>query len=321
MLDLLLGVGLLVALFRGYRTGLLRGALGLVVMVVAILVGYRAGPAGAAFVGSWTGTDPLAARIIGSVVVFLAVLAGGTLAARRSVAILGPLRPVDRIAGAVLSGAWFVVVAVLLLLLAGATPNLPARLRALVSDSHAAGAVLSQGNAVTPVVSRVLGDRLLESFVNINRLAGRGQVVIEGEERVAIPLETSWELADGPEQARVLFENLNLARIEEGVAAVAWSAALAEVAGGHGREMYEDGYFSHVSPVTGTVDERLEARGIPFRVVGENLALSPTVATVHEGLLASSAHRATMLDPRFTRVGVSALEGPLGLMVVQVFSG
>ena len=321
MLDLLLGVGLLVALVRGYRSGLLRGALGLVVMVVAIFVGYRAGPAGAAFVGSWTGTDPLAARLIGSVVVFVVVLAGGTLVARRSVAVLGPLRPLDRIAGAMLSGAWFVVVAVLLLLLAGATPNLPDRLRALVSDSHAAGAVLSQGNAVTPTVSRLLGDRLLESFVNLNRLAGRGQVVIEGEERVAIPLEASWELADGPEQARVLFENLNLARIEEGVAAVAWSAALAEVAGGHGREMYEDGYFSHVSPVTGTVDERLEARGIPFRVVGENLALSPTAATVHEGLLASSPHRATMLDPRFTRVGVSALEGPLGLMVVQVFSG
>ena len=321
MLDLLLGVGLLVALVRGYRSGLLRGALGLVVMVVAIFVGYRAGPAGAAFVGSWTGTDPLAARLIGSVVVFVVVLAGGTLVARRSVAVLGPLRPVDRIAGAVLSGAWFIVVAVLLLLLAGATSNLPDRLRALVSDSRAAGAVLSEGNAVTPTVSRLLGDRLLESFVNLNRLAGRGQVVIEGEERVAIPLEASWELADGPEQARALFEDLNLARIEEGVAALAWSAALAEVAGGHGREMYEDGYFSHASPVTGTVDERLEARGIPFRVVGENLALSPTAATVHEGLLASSPHRATMLDPRFTRVGVSALEGPLGLMVVQVFSG
>ena len=293
----------------------------MVVLVAAIFLGYRSGPAGAVIVGSWTGAGPLMARVIASIVVLLVILVGGTLVARRLVVALGPLRTLDRIAGSLLSGAWFVVLAVLLLLLAGATPNLPARVEGLVSGSRAAGVVMSEGTAVTPAVSRLLGDRMIESFVNINRLVGRGQVVIAGEDRVDIPLVTSRELADRPDSARELFEKLNLARIEEGVAAVAWSAALADVAGGHGREMYEDGYFSHLSPINGSVDGRLEAEGIPFRLVGENLALSPTVAGVHEGLLASPSHRATMLDPRFTRVGVSALEGPLGLMVVQVFSG
>ena len=321
MLDLLLGVGLLAALIRGYRRGFLRGVVGLAVMVTAILVAYRTGPSGAVIVESWTGSGPLTARVIGSVVVFLVILVGGTLIAKRLVVVLGPLRPLDRIAGSLVSGAWFVVLSGLLLLLAGATPNLPGRVEGFLSGSRAAGVVISEGTAVTPAVSRLLGDRLLESFVNINRLVGRGQVVIEGEDRVNIPPVTSGELADRSDSARELFEKLNLARIEEGVAAMAWSAALAEVAGGHGREMYEEGYLSHISPVTGSVDGRLEAEGIPFRVVGENLALSPTVASVHEGLSASPSHRATMLDPRFTRVGVSVLEGPLGLMVVQVFSG
>jgi len=37
-------------------------------------------------------------------------------------------------------------------------------------------------------------------------------------------------------------------------------------------------------------------------------------------LMASPGHRQNMLDDRFTRVGISAVEGPLGVMVVQVFS-
>ena len=174
---------------------------------------------------------------------------------------------------------------------------------------------------VTPVVSRLLGDRTLESLVNINRLVGRSQVVIEGDHSVELPVADSRELVERPDSARELFAKINLARIEQGVGTVAWSEALADVAGGHGREMYEQGYFSHNSPAAGSLDDRLDASGIPVRAAGENLALSPTVSSVHEGLLSSESHRATMLDPRFTRVGVAALEGPLGLMVVQVFTG
>ena len=319
MLDLVLGVGLLFAVILGYRRGFLQGVVGLGVMVAAILVGYRTGPASSAFVGSWTGAGPTMSRWIGSVAVFLVILIGGSLMARKLGVLPGPLRPLDRIAGSLVSGAWFIALATLLLLMVGALPTLTPRFQGILSDSRAAGVVTARGEAITPAISRLLGDRLLETSVNINRLLGRRHVVIEGEERVDIPLVTAAGLAERPGSARELFEKLNMARIEEGIAAVAWSAALADVAGRHGREMYEDGYFSHVSSATGTVDGRLEAEGIPFRVVGENLALSPTVDSVHEGLLASPSHRATMLDGRFTRVGISALEGPLGLMVVQVF--
>ena len=321
MLDLILGLGLLAALIRGYRHGFLRGLIELGGFVVAVLVGYRAGPAAGVVIESWSGADPLAARVIGSVTVFAVILAGAMLVARRLVWVPAPLRPLDRIAGAVASGAWFTVLAVLLLILAGAVPVLPGRIDGLLSGSRAARVVISEGAAVTPVVSRLLGDRVIESLVNINRLVGRSHVVIEGDDSVDLPVAGSRQLVERPDSARELFAKINLARIEEGVGAVAWSVALTDVAGGHGREMYEQGYFSHLSPKAGSLDDRLYESGIPFRAAGENLALSPTVSSVHEGLLSSASHRATMLDPRFTRVGVSAVEGPLGLMVVQVFTG
>ena len=67
--------------------------------------------------------------------------------------------------------------------------------------------------------------------------------------------------------------------------------------------------------------DRLAAQDIPFLIAGENLALNPTVDGVHDGLALSPGHSAAMLEPRFTRVGISAHDGPLGLMVAQVFTG
>ena len=136
---------------------------------------------------------------------------------------LGPVRTFDRVAGSLVSGAWFVVVAVLLLLLATAAPTLSPRVEGLVAGSRVAGLVASEGAPVTSAVSRLLGDRLLESFVNINRLVGKSQVVIEGADRVDITMATPPDLVDRPGSARELFENINLARIEEEVATVAWS--------------------------------------------------------------------------------------------------
>lgn len=321
MLDFLLGSGFLLALVRGCIRGFVRGAISLLVMLAAVWLGYRSGPSIAEFMQSWSGAGPIAARVTGSLLVFAAVLVAGAFVAHRFVGLLGPLRVFDRIAGSLVAGIWYVVVVTLVILLAGAAPNLPGIAQGLLSGSRVAVLVKADRAPVIPAVSRLLGDRTLESFVNLNRLVGQSRVVIEGADRVEIPLIEPGEIHDRPESARALFEKLNVARFEEGVAVLSWSAALAGVAGRHGEEMYEEGYFSHLSPSTGSVDRRVREQGIPFRVLGENLALSPTVDSVHVGLLGSASHRATMLDPRFSRVGISALEGPLGLMVVEVFSG
>lgn len=321
MLDFLLGGGLIFALFRGYSRGFIRGVLGLLVTAAAIWFGYRAGPLLTGIVQSWSGAGPIAGRIIGSVVVFGAILVGGTFIVQRSLSLLGPRRMLDRMAGALVSGVLYLMLVILLILMASSIPNLFPGAEGLLSASRAARLVTAAEAPVAPVVSRLVGDRVIESLVNLNRLVGRSQVVVEAGDRVDIPRIRGLDLQDRPEPAWELLERVNKARFEEGIPVLSWSGALADVAGRHGREMYQEGYFSHVSPITGSVDQRLEAVGIPFLVVGENLALSPTVDSVHQGLVASPAHRATMLDPRFKRVGISVVEGPLGLMVVQVFSG
>ena len=360
MLDILVLSGLGLALVLGYRRGLLSAAAGLVVLSVGIVVGYRVGPVGQGVVESWTGASPLTSRFIASAVVFLVVFLAGRLLIRQILVLSGPLRLLDQIGGALVSAAAFVVVAGLLILAIASAPYLPAGVGQVLDQSRAVALVTSEGPRFTPGISRLLGDRILESYLNLRRLSeespalldgvddvvdvGGGGVdtspvgevvedlavpvvqlldrlvVIEGDERVEIR-PAGEPVEDRPDLAIQLLDRLNLLRIEEGEEPLAWSAALAEIAAGHGVEMYAEGYFSHVSPVTGSVGDRLEDQGIPFRIAGENLALNPTVDGVHGGLVASPSHRSTLLETRFTRVGISVYDGPLGLMVVQVFTG
>ena len=87
----------------------------------------------------------------------------------------------------------------------------------------------------------------------------------------------------------------------------------------YAEEMYVGGFFAHDSARTGDVGDRLRTAGIRFGVAGENLALAPNVSAVHSGLMNSPGHRANILHGEFTHVGIGVVEGPIGLMVVQVF--
>jgi uncharacterized protein YkwD len=69
------------------------------------------------------------------------------------------------------------------------------------------------------------------------------------------------------------------------------------------------------------VGDRLEAVEIPYSLAGENLALAATTTQVHDGLMGSPGHRENILRPEFRRAGVAVVDGPLGLMTVQVFTG
>ena len=319
MIDFLLGVALVVVLYRGYRRGFIREATGFALLVVGAVVAFRTGTATGAFFESWTGASPLIARMMGGFTVFFLIQGLGSFLIARFVHMAGPARLVDRMAGMALAGLWFVVGATMLMLVASAVP-FSGTLGEQIEDSRAVELVAGDESALKRGFSALVGDRVLEALVNLNQLIGDQHVVIEGAETVQIP-ESANGLSDAKDAAREVFDLLNLARIDAGSDPLAWSAALADVGLAHGLEMYEEGYFSHVSPATGTVADRVGAVGIPYRLVGENLALSPTPESVHEGLFDSPSHRANMLDDRFTRVGVAAVEGPLGLMVVQVFTG
>jgi uncharacterized protein YkwD len=96
--------------------------------------------------------------------------------------------------------------------------------------------------------------------------------------------------------------------------------ALAAIARGHSLDMRAGGFFGHRSPTTGDVVDRMAAARYRATSSGENLARNDSLAEAQAALMASVGHRANIVDPRFTHVGVAAVRVDGDWLVTQVFA-
>lgn len=90
----------------------------------------------------------------------------------------------------------------------------------------------------------------------------------------------------------------------------------------YSREMITYGFFSHTSPVSGELLNRITKVSIPdgWTLAGENLAGAPTVEAAFQGLMESPSHKANILEPKYTRVGIGVIDGgPYGKIFTQEF--
>jgi len=131
-----------------------------------------------------------------------------------------------------------------------------------------------------------------------------------------------------PTQKEALFLSLaNSERSLNGARVLTWDATLCDAARQHSREMAELSYFDHLSPVRGleTPADRWEKSNpsTPAEyTIGENLfyGTEPDAAWGHKSLMASPHHRANLLNPAYTRVGIGVFIAPDGRMwVTQMF--
>ena len=120
---------------------------------------------------------------------------------------------------------------------------------------------------------------------------------------------------------------LNAERAAAGLPALAVDADLVAIARTRSGDMAAKGYFSHTSPDGQTAFTLLDQLGIPYSWAGENLArnnypLTETVAVAIRDLMASPPHRANILNPNYTRLGVGHAEGSNGMhYYTMVFVG
>lgn len=111
---------------------------------------------------------------------------------------------------------------------------------------------------------------------------------------------------------RALLELMNRTREEAGVGAVRPHEELREVALAHSRDMVENDFIGHASPTTGTAAERVRRAGIRSGLVLENIGRGYSAAEIHRGLLESPGHRANLVNPDVSRVGIGVVAQPEG---------
>ena len=95
---------------------------------------------------------------------------------------------------------------------------------------------------------------------------------------------------------------------------------LSRVARYKSQDMKDNKYFAHNSPVYGTPFQMMKSFGITYKTAGENIAKGQaTPQAVVNAWMNSSGHRANILNPSYTHIGVGYVAG--GNYWTQMFIG
>ncbi|MEU9560110.1 CAP domain-containing protein [Streptomyces fumanus] len=115
----------------------------------------------------------------------------------------------------------------------------------------------------------------------------------------------------------------NRRRTGAGLPPLAADPRLTAAAQAHSADMVARDFYAHTDPDGGRPWDRAGAAGAPHRTVGENIACGQrSPADVVEGWMNSPGHRANILKPDFTHIGVGlAGGGRAGTYWTQVFGG
>lgn len=135
------------------------------------------------------------------------------------------------------------------------------------------------------------------------------ELVYRGKLMSQEPLsESEWrQVEEGTEKQ--IFDITNILRERFEVTRLSWDEETAKVAFQHSEDMEKNQFFSHSSPHSGELTDRLDAQDINYKMAGENLAVQyiDGPAAV-EGWLNSEAHRNILLEIEFTHLGVGVYQ-------------
>src|SRR5215813_13675413 len=106
-------------------------------------------------------------------------------------------------------------------------------------------------------------------------------------------------------EEKFLFDAVNHDRAEQNLPPVKWDANLAAAARAHVRQMAEHNRIAHQFSGEPDLTKRAHAAGAHFSEIAENVAESYSVSQLHIAWMTSPPHRANILNPRLTAVGIA----------------
>jgi hypothetical protein len=121
---------------------------------------------------------------------------------------------------------------------------------------------------------------------------------------------------------QLMLNLVNKERRANGLNALEIDSKMLMMARRYSQEMIDNSFFSHTSPVSGELLERVTKAGVDdgWLLAGENLAGAPTVESAFQGLMNSPTHKDNILEPKYTHVGIGVIDGgPYGKMFSQEF--
>lgn len=113
---------------------------------------------------------------------------------------------------------------------------------------------------------------------------------------------------------------LNDDRKKRNLVPLQYNPQLAKLAESYAHDMIDRDFFSHRNPEGKSPFERMKEKQIAFNYAGENIAFNESVYSAQQAFMQSPGHKANILNPNYTQVGIGVVKSPTGrIYVVQEF--
>ena len=319
-IELFIYVFIIFFIIYGWRKGFLLQFFYLMTLLISISLSFRYSYQVGSYINSWFNSNIQNSQIFGGLFIFVTVL---TISSFIPNIIINNEKQKD--AGNKLLGASFsLLVSNLVLTLIFTITSIfyvPNFVEKTIENSNLISFYTDTNGTPQQALELITGTDLIKVVSRIKDLTGKTSVVVSEQGCIEIPKYSLSNLSNNVQQENELYELLIIERSEENLIPLELSKNLSEVALNYAYEMYQEGFWCHKNPINGElVGERLSKVGLPYLQIGENLALSSSVRAGHSSLMNSEAHKNTILDNNFKRVGIGIVSGPLGLIIVQIFS-
>lgn len=113
---------------------------------------------------------------------------------------------------------------------------------------------------------------------------------------------------------------LNDDRKKRNLVPLQFNPQLANLAESYARDMIDRDFFSHRNLEGQSPFERMKEKQITFTYAGENIAFNDSVYSAQQAFMHSPTHKANILSPNYTQVGIGVVKSSTGrIYVVQEF--
>lgn len=161
-------------------------------------------------------------------------------------------------------------------------------------------------------VNRRVGPSILAEVVKYRRIVTLVLLLIPGIAAAAQQFDSAAE--------EEVVRGVNADRAQAGLPPLEVDDRLTEIARQHTEKMVEHKALSHQFPEEPDVRHRVVSSGVRFDISGENVAYDRDADSAERALMHSPPHRANILRPQFTVIGVGVIRVGDSIYVTQDFA-
>ena len=319
-IELFVYIFIVFFVINGWKKGFLLQFFYLMVLLISIALSFRYSDQVGSYISSWFNSNIQLSEIFGGVLIFITVLTASSFFHN----FLANNQKQRDVGNKLLGGFVSLLVSNLILTLIFTITSIfsvPQFFEDTIENSNLVSFYIDTSGTPQQALELITGTDLIKVVSRIKDLTGKSSVVVGEQGCIEIPKYSLSNLSNNNEQKDELYELLLTERSNQNLAPLELSEKLSNIALNYAYVMYQDGFWCHKNPKNGElVGDRLSKQGFPYIDIGENLALSSSVRSGHISLMNSESHKNTILDNEFKRVGIGIVSGPLGLIIVQIFS-